>query len=281
MRLAPLGPLFLILLLAFSVLSLAVLGGGARAIFSRPLVADIAIHDLVLPIGDISLDSAELASALSEEILLRAENDVATRATLDPRARQDLIEALLPRIVDVSAIRGTLNRIPSVGVLSSLGSYRAIANITVENRSGGTLEDVALTLPAMIQAQDAEGNELEVISGQAIVNAVRIGALGPGETRKITAWMGNPADSVAALSSRIRIGAAGVDGDVYVQDGTPGAGTDFEATPWVRWIVSGTLLITALGSLTALMAMVLSAWRSRRATPQSRLTSRIAPTSGS
>lgn len=266
MRLAPLGPLFLILLLAFSVLSLAVLGGGARTIFSRPLVADIAIHDLVLPIGDISLDSAELASALSEEILLRAENDVATRATLDPRARQDLIEALLPRIVDVSAIRGTLNRIPSVGVLSSLGSYRAIANITVENRSGDTLEDVALTLPAMIQAQDAGGDELEVISGQAIVNAVRIGALEPGEVRKITAWMGNPADSVAALSSRIRIGAAGVDGDVYVQDGTPGAGTDFEAMPWVRWIVGGTLLITTLGSLTALMAMVLSAWRSRRAT---------------
>ena len=265
MRKAPLGTLFLTGMLVLSVISLVILGGGARMIFPRALVADIAIHDLVLPIEDISLDSAELASALSEEILRRAESDVATRATLDPRARQDLIEALLPRIVDVSAIRGTLNRIPSVGVLSSLGSYRAVADIVIENRSNEVLEDVALTLPAMIQAQDAQGDELEIISGQAIVNAARIGSLEPGEIRRVTAWMGNPADEVTALSSRIRVGAAGVDGEVYVSGGTLGPEAGFQAVPWARWIVGATLLVTAIASLTALMAVFLSAWRSRRA----------------
>lgn len=249
MRTPPIAVLGLAGIVAASALGLAALAGSARHLFPTPLTAEVQLHDFVMPAA-VAIDRNVLSEGLLRQIRLRAESDVALRMTLDDQTRAQLDSLIIPRLVNPSVTSRLIEDVSALSAVIELADYQSAAEITVANRTGAPLEDVVVTLPAVLQAEDRDGARFDLLSTPTGLAAIRIGTLEANGSRSLTAWLGQPVAELQARDADIRVGAAdGVNGRVYLFGRTGWLGRDLETFLWARWVVG--FLVACAGLLAA------------------------------
>lgn len=252
--------LALLLVLALSLAGLAVFTGAARMWNTNALSAEVRLQPLALP-SDVSLDTVAVADALVAEMRSTAERDVALRLSLGQENADKIGEVVVPRLVNSAVIRRMIEAVPALQTVLRLPELETLARIDLHNTGTVPLEDVALTLPGLVRAEEASGTPVSVVETQTGLTAVNAGALAAGETREITAWLSVPLDG-GTVRGQVALGAANdIDGAVFIHPASGWVGEDLAIHPWARWLVAAILAGVALGAFGLLVAIIVLHWR--------------------
>ncbi|HHY48742.1 MAG TPA: hypothetical protein GYA10_03235 [Alphaproteobacteria bacterium] len=262
-------PVALVALVVFaaSLAGLAAMTGTLPALAPGPLVGDVRISPLPLPAA-VKLDPLVIAEELQQELSERAARDVAVRMAFGPENADQMQNLVIPRLVNAAVIGRMIERIPPLRTVMALGALRASARIAISNTGAAGLTDVALVLPGLAAAETADGTALEVTRTAAGATALRLGALEPGQTLAVTAWLDQPIEALDAARAQFALGAAGgLDGSLVLRLGEGWLGEDLAAYGWARWLIGGLLGLIALLSAVLLGALVVGAVRAREVRP--------------
>ncbi len=243
--------------------------GTLRTLLSSPLSAEVHLSSYLLPRG-FGLEPQEVADFLAEELVKRAEDDIALRLALGTEARDKLIAIGIPRLVSSTVVRDMIRDIPPLANVLSVADFRMAAQIVVSNK-GMARQDVVLTLPgALLVEADAGTPTIETTSTG--LTALRLGDMAADETLVVRVWLGQGAvDAGPTLARSVLLGdAAGDAGRVWIFREGRWQGADLQAMPAARWMVAGVLVLVLIASLLVLVSALLSGL-SRRPR-QSRLT---------
>lgn len=251
MKLPPIAMLGLLLVLVGSALGAAVFGGALRALSPSPLVAEVRLQSMTLPSG-FSMDNAALAANLVAVLQDRVRKDVGLTVLLGEAATKQLREAALPRLVNTELMTRMIENMPAFAAMTSASRFRSLAEISVRNRGDVPLEDVAITIPGLILAEPAGDAPVVTTVTASALPAARLGALAPGGSVALRAWLDAPLADVLAREAEIKVGARGRDGTVLVYGHRGWSGEDFETVAWGRWLVWALLVAAGLGSAGAL-----------------------------
>lgn len=221
-------------------LGLLIMSGHARDLTSPGLQAELHVQDFPLP-PDMGVDANRVADFMAGELQDRMENDIAIRLTMEPNVAEQVKTVVLPRLMNVVAVRTMMREVPELSELLDLGTFRRTVTGTVRSRSAA--EDVALTVPGALLAT-VDGTRIPVTTTSTGMTALELGSMGAGESREIVLWLDESAASVD-LGRAIKLGAAeGQRGRVLLWGDTGWFGADVEALRWGRWVV-GTVLAAA------------------------------------
>ena len=251
---------------AAALAGLAVLSGRGELLQPRALQARVDVTSFPLPSG-FGADPEFLADYLLQEIDARAESDVALRVTLGADGVTRLREVALPRLMSSTVTRGMMERSGPLAEILSLTNVRAVADVRVLNASGGPAEDVALTLPGALMAEDSAGQPLTLRATAAGIPALEFGSLAAGESAIARVWLdrasGDPTPlddagqeiaGYVPLATGISVGAAGgTRGRVMLTGGADWPGVELESLPSVRWGITGLLFLLLCASVVALV----------------------------
>lgn len=262
----PVAPaLAALIVLAAALTGLAVLSGATRQFAPGPLVAELRLEPMRLPRGT-ALDPLEISDYIEKRLTENAERDVAIRMGLGPENSERLMTIIIPRLVNSTVISRMIDRIPPLGAVVALNDLRTTASIAVRNTGAEPLADVAMTLPGIVLAEQADGEQIEIVAPARDVTALRLGEFAPKEERFFTAWLDVPLSAPDRFAEETALGAAGgVTGQVAVYGGTGWIGEDLNAHPWARWLVGGLLGAVALAAFGVLIVLIRGLRRPGRA----------------
>lgn len=228
---------------------LFVLSGEGRALMAPSLQAELVAQDFLVPPG-FGLDPDRVAGFMADELKERLEDDVAIRMTLKPDVIKTVKEIVLPRLMNVVAVRVMMRDIPELSAILDIGAFRRTVNGTV--RSTSAMQDVALTVPGALLAV-VDGAEAKITSTSTALKALELGSMAAGQSHQITVWLDDSALD-ADLSQSVKLGAAGgIRGRVLLWGGHDWFGADMEALRWSRWLVGGMLAGVVLFGLASLL----------------------------
>jgi hypothetical protein len=261
----PLAPALAALIVLIAALAgLAVLSGAVRQFTPGPLVAELRLAPMLLPSGT-ALDPLEISNYIEQRLTQNAERDVAIRMGLGPENSERLMTIIIPRLVNSTVISRMIDQIPPLGAVVALNRLRTTASIAVRNTGEARLADVAMTLPGIVLAEEANGEPVEIVTPARSITAVRLGTLAPGEERRLTAWLNVPLSASDRFAAETALGAAGgIAGQVATYGGAGWIGEDLNAYPWARWLVGGLLGAVAFAAFGVLVAILWGLRRPRR-----------------
>lgn len=233
-----------------SGLGLLALGGGARGLGAPDLTATVQVTPFPLPAG-FGVDPETVAGALAAILQKRVDGDVSLRMTLGEQGAKRLQEIVLPRMLNVTAVRALMSEVKQLSDMVALGSFRRAALIEVAN-AGPEKTDVALTLPGAALAEAASGSAT-IATRTGDLPVVELGTMAAGERRQITVWLDARSEDPGFARSVLLGAEGGVRGKVYLSGTRPGwTGAELEVVPWARWAVGGVLLSGFLAGIAAL-----------------------------
>lgn len=260
-RFAAVSVLVLAALIGLSVAGIAVMSGALRHWPTSTLIADIRLSAVQLP-GELAMDPLVIAEYLEEQMGRRASNDMALRVTVGAENAQKFIDAVLPRLVNAVVIEQMIARIPPLKAAVALNEFRTVANVTIRNTGPLPIEDVAVTLPGALVAENADGTSIEVTTARTGLPVMRLGSLAAGEEKVVSIWTSVPQDLAGTLESQISVGAAqGLNASMAIYGRQGWRGEDLEVQSWARWTIAAILVSVALASLAVLAGLAASAWR--------------------
>lgn len=235
-------------------LGLLIMSGHARDLLSPGLQAELHVQDFPLP-PDMGVDANRVADFMAGELQDRMETDIAIRLTMEPNVAEQVRTVVLPRLMNVVAVRTMLREVPELSELLDLEAFRWTVSGTVRSRSAS--EDVALTVPGALLAT-VDGTRVPVTTTSTGMTALELGSMAAGESRKIVLWLDESAGGVD-LGRAIQLGATeGARGRVLLWGDTGWFGADVEALRWGRWVVGGVLAAVLLFGLAGAMLPFLS-----------------------
>ncbi|MBM1218651.1 hypothetical protein JQU17_00465 [Ponticoccus sp. SC2-23] len=236
-------------LILMAGLGLLVMSGHARGLLSAELQAELHVQDFPLP-PDMGVDANRVADFMAGELQDRMDTDIAIRLTMDPNVAQQVKTVVLPRLMNVVAVRTMMREVPELSELLDLGTFRRTVSGTVHSRTAA--EDVALTVPGALLAT-VDGTRVPVTTTSTGMTALELGSIAAGESRDIVLWLDESAGSVD-LGRAIQLGATeGQRGRVLLWGDTGWFGADVEALRWGRWVVGGVLAAAFLFGLAGAM----------------------------
>lgn len=267
MRLIMLGAL---LAAAISLAGLLSLTGTLRQLATPDLSAEVHLSSYPLPTG-FGIEPQEVADFLVAELISRATDDIALRLALGEDGQQKLIEIGIPRLVNSVVVRDMITQIKPLANVLSVANFRLSGQIAVTNK-GAARQDVALTVPGLVQVEAASGTA-EIQVTESGLTALRLGDMAAGETRVMTVWLGQAAlDAGAGLDKAILLGdASGEVGRVWFFGTAKWSGSDLQAMPVARWLISGAQVVVFVASVLVLIVAVLTRFRMGRRSAQRRV----------
>jgi hypothetical protein len=230
-------------------LGLYVLSGGARELFAPPLQAELVVQDFLVPPG-FGLDPDRVANFMAEELKQRLNDDVAIRLTLKSDVMKKVKDIVLPRLMNVVAVRSMMHDIPELSAILDIGAFRRTVTGTV--RSTQDAQDVAVTAPGALLAE-VDGEKVKITTTSTGLQALNLGAMTAGQSHHITLWLDDSALKVD-LGRTVKLGAAdGQRGRVLLWGDHGWFGADLEALRWSRWLVGSLLSGVLLFGLASLL----------------------------
>ena len=249
-------------LILSSALGLLVMAGGARELLSPPLRAELAVQDFPVP-PDMGVDPERVATYMATELQKRLDEDLAIRLTLKPDVVKKVKEIVLPRLLNVVAVRSMLHDIPELSALLDLASFHR--TVTGSVSSANAADDVALTVPGALLAA-VEGHKVKVTTTSTGMPALELGPMTAGQSYQVTLWLDASAMG-ADLGQSVLLGAAnGQRGRVLLWGDHGWFGADVEALRWGRWLIGADLAAVLAFGLASLILPVLTR-RQNRARP--------------
>jgi hypothetical protein len=232
------------------------MAGGARDLLSPPLQAELAVQDFPVP-PNMGVDPERVAGFMATELQHRLDDDLAIQLTLKPDAVKKVKDIVLPRLLNVVAVRQMLHDIPELSALLDLSSFHR--TVTGSITSASAADDVALTVPGALLAA-IDGQKVKVTTTSTGMAALELGAMTAGQTHQVTLWLDDSATRTD-LGQSILLGAAnGQRGRVLLWGDHGWFGADVEALRWARWLIGADLAaVLAFG-----LAMVLLPLLTRR-----------------
>lgn len=226
-------------------LGLLVMSGHARDLLSANLQAELHVQDFPLP-PDMGVDASRVAEFMAGELQDRMDTDIAIRLTMDPNVAEQVKTVVLPRLMNVVAVRTMMRDVPELSELLDLGTFRRTVSGTVRSRNAA--EDVALTVPGALLAT-VDGTRFPITTTSTGLTALELGSMAAGESRIIVLWLDESAASLD-LGRAIQLGATdGERGRVLLWGDSGWFGADVEALRWGRWVVGGVLAVALLFGL--------------------------------
>lgn len=250
---------------AISFVGLLAMAGTLRALVSPGLTAEVQLSEFPLP-KDFGLEPQIVADFLVEELTRRGTEDIALRFALGESGQEKLAEIVIPRLVSPALVRAMIARIEPLANALSVGSFRLTARVAVRN-SGPARSDVALTVPGAALVEDETGRT-EIVQTESGLTALALGEMASGEERSLRVWLDEAALAAGAdLGRQVRLGdGSGARGRVWMSGhGTRWQGEDLQAIAAARWLVSGVLALVFIGSVLAVVILLLARLRGRRA----------------
>lgn len=249
-----------LILILTAGLGLLIMSGHARDLMSPALQAELQVQDFPLP-PDMGVDPNRVADFLAGELQDRMETDIAIRLTMDADVAEQVRTVVLPRLMNVVAVRTMMREIPELSELLNLGVFRRTVSGTVRSRAGA--DDVALTVPGALLAT-IDGTRVPVTTTSTGITALELGSMTAGESRQIVVWLDESAGSVD-LGRVIQLGASdGERGRVLLWGAAGWFGADVEALRWGRWVVGGVLAAAFLFGLAGAILPFLGRRNGRR-----------------
>ena len=249
-------------LIVSSALGILVMAGGARGVLSPPLQAELAVQDFPMP-PDMGVDPDRVASYMAKELQDRLDDDLAIRLTLKPDAVKKVKDIVLPRLLNVVAVRAMMHDIPELSALLDLGSFRRTVSGSVTSATAA--DDVALTVPGALLAA-VDGQKVKVTTTSTGMAALELGPMTAGQSHQVTLWLDASATGVD-LGQSILVGAAnGQRGRVLLWGDRGWFGADVEALRWGRWLIGADLAAVLAFGLASLILPFLTR-RQNRARP--------------
>ena len=240
-------------LILSSGLGLLVMAGGARELLSPPLQAELAVQDFPMP-PDMGVDADRVADYMAKDLQQRLEDDIAIRLTLKPDAVKKVKDIVLPRLMNVVAVRSMMHDIPELSALLDLGSFRRTVSGSITSASAA--KDVALTVPGALLAA-VDGQKVKVTTTSTGMAALELGPMTAGQSHQVTLWLDASATG-ADLGQSILLGAAdGQRGRVLLWGDHNWFGADVEAVRWARWVIGADLAAVLAFGLASLILPVM------------------------
>lgn len=241
-------------LILSSGLGLLVMAGGARDLLSPPLQAELAVQDFPMP-PDMGVDADRVADYMAKDLQQRLEDDIAIRLTLKPEAVKKVKDIVLPRLMNVVAVRSMMHDIPELSSLLDLGSFHRTVSGSVTSASAAN--DVALTVPGALLAA-VDGKKVKVTTTSTGMAALELGPMTAGQRHQVTVWLDESAMG-ADLGQSILLGAAGGErGRVLLWGDHGWFGADVEAIRWGRWLIGADLAAVLAFGLASLVLPLLT-----------------------
>jgi len=241
-------------LILSSGLGLLVMAGGARDLLSPPLQGEFAVQDFTLP-PDMGVDADRVATYMSKDLQQRLEDDLAIKMTLKPDVLQKVRDIVLPRLMNVVAVRSMLHDIPEMSALLDLGSFHR--TVTGSITSANAADDVALTAPGALLAA-IDGQKVKITTTSTGLAALELGSMSAGQTHQVTLWLDDSATR-ADLGQSMLLGAAnGQRGRVLLWGDHGWFGADVEALRWGRWLIGADLAAVLAFGLACLILPMLT-----------------------
>jgi len=241
-------------LILSSALGLLVMAGGARALLSPPLQAELAVQDFPMP-PDMGIDPELVAAYMARQLQNRLDDDVAIRMTLKADASKKVKDIVLPRLVNVVAVQSMMRDIPELSALLDLSSFHRTVGGSVT--SANAADDVALTVPGALLAA-VDGQKVKITTTSTGMAALELGAMAAGQSHHVTLWLDSSATE-ADLGQSILLGAAnGQRGRVLLRGDHDWFGADIEALRWARWLIGADLGLVLLLGLASLILPLLA-----------------------
>lgn len=241
-------------LILSSGLGLLVMAGGARELLAPPLQAELAVQDFPMP-PDMGVDPDRVANYMAKELQQRLDDDLAIRLTLKPDAVQKVKDIVLPRLMNVVAVRSMMHDIPELSALLDLGSFHRSVTGTVT--SANAADDVALTVPGALLAA-VDGQKVKVTTTSTGMAALELGAMTAGQSHQVTLWLDKSSTGVD-LGQSILLGAANEQrGRVLLWGDHGWFGADVEALRWARWVIGADLAAVLAFGLACLIVPLLT-----------------------
>lgn len=246
-------------LISSSALGLLVMAGGARDLLSPPLQAELAVQDFPTP-PDMTVDPDRVATFMAKELQQRADDDIAIRMLLKPDVLQKVKDIVLPRLLNVVAVRNMLRDIPELSALVDLGSFHR--TVTGSVTSAHAADDVAMTVPGALLAA-VDGQKVKVTKTSTGMAALELGSMKAGQSHQITVWLDDSATRTD-LGQSILLGAAnGQSGRILLWGDHGWFGADVEALRWGRWLIGADLAAVLGFGLASLILPALAGRRNR------------------
>ena len=246
-------------LICSSALGIAVMAGGARDLFSPPLQAELALQEFPVP-PEMGVDPERVATFMAAQLQRRLDDDVAIRMTLKPDVVKKVKEIVLPRLLNVVAVRAMLSDIPELSALLDLASFRRAVTGTITSATAAA--DVAITVPGALLAA-VDGKKVKVTTTSTGLAALELGDMTAGQSHQVTLWLDESAVGVD-IGESILLGAAnGQRGRVLLWGDHGWFGADVEALRWSRWLIGADLAAILAFGLACLILPVLSRRQSR------------------
>lgn len=247
-------------LIISSGLGLLVMAGGARDIFSPPLQAELAVQDFPVP-PDLGVDADRVANFMATDLQTRLDDDVAIRMTLKPDVLQKVKDIVLPRLMNVVAVRTMLHDIPEMSALLDMGSFHRTVSGSIT--SANAADDVALTVPGALLAA-VDGKKVKVTTTSTGMAALELGAMTAGQSHQVTLWLDDSATRTD-LGQAMLLGAAnGQRGRVLLWGDHGWFGADVEALRWGRWLIGADLAAVLAFGLASLLVPILTRRQEKR-----------------
>jgi hypothetical protein len=241
-------------LILSSALGLLAMAGGARDLLSPPLQAQLDVQDFPLP-PDMGVDPDRVATYMAKDLQQRLDDDLAIRMTLKPDVMKKVNDIVLPRLMNVVAVRSMMQDIPELSALLDLGSFHRTVSGSIT--SANAADDVALTVPGALLAA-IDGQKVKVTKTSTGMAALELGAMTAGQTHQITLWLDDSATRTD-LGQSILLGAAnGERGRVLLWGDHGWFGADVEALRWARWLIGADLAAVLAFGLASLILPVLT-----------------------
>lgn len=246
-------------LILSSALGLLVMAGGARALLSPPLQAELAVQDFPMP-PDMGVDPERVAAYMARQLQDRLDDDVAIRMTLKADVSKKVKDIVLPRLMNVIAVQSMMHDIPELSALLDLGSFHRTVSGSVTSTDAA--DDVALTVPGALLAA-VDGKKVKVTTTSTGMAALELGSMTAGQSHQVTLWLDASATG-ADLGRSILLGAAnGQRGRVLLWGDHGWFGADVEAQRWARWLIGADLGVVLIAGLAILILPLLSRRQNR------------------
>jgi hypothetical protein len=241
-------------LILSSSLGLLIMSGNARGLFAPSLQAELVVQDFPLP-PDMGVDPGVVAYFMAEELQRRLGQDVAIRLTLPSGSMDKVRDIVLPRLMNVVAVKAMLEDVPELSALLALNGIRR--TVTGEVFSKDATADVAITVPGALLAS-VNGKLVEVTTTSTGMTALALGDMTRGQGYEVVIWLGE-ASSEADLARSILIGATGGERGRVLLGGDQGwFGADVEVLRWGRWLIGSVLAAVLVFGLVSLLLPIVA-----------------------